>query len=126
MHFTRHDEYFAVTRIAGPRHNLLQLRFGTESRDEPVCECLPPIGTCEHAPLDPQALVEHVQAGVDEANERFGSAHRVTHIRYVENDTGPEEVYALLASSIVERLETDGEYASTWAAPPKPPAAELD
>jgi len=122
MHFTRHEEYFAVSRIAGPRHNMLQLRFGTEPRSQPVCECLPPIGSCEHAPLDQRALIEHVQAGVDEANENFGSAHHVTHIRYVQNDTGPEEIYALLANSIVARIESDGPYATTWATSPKPPA----
>ena len=123
MHFTRHEEFYAVSRIAGPRHNLLQLRFGGEGVLEPVCECLPPIGTCEHEPLDVRALIDHVQAGVDEANERFGSAHRVTHIRFVENDTGPEEIYALLASSIVERIESDGAYETTWASAPKPPAS---
>lgn len=44
MHFVRLGEYLAVSRITGPRHNLLQLRLEVGEQHEPICECLPPQG----------------------------------------------------------------------------------
>lgn len=51
MHFVRLGEYLAASRITGPRHNLLQLRLEVGEQHEPICECLPPQGACNHEPL---------------------------------------------------------------------------
>lgn len=110
MQFIRFDEYLGVSRITGPRHNLLQIRIGTERQVTPVCERLPPIGTCEHEPLIEQELIAQVIDGVSEANRRLGSNYSVTHLRYVANDTKPEAVYALLALKIIERYAGGEEF----------------
>lgn len=54
-------------------------------------------------------MVAAVLEGVAMANKELGTDYAVTHIRYVENDTPPEVVYALLARSIIQRIESQGE-----------------
>jgi len=111
MHFVRIGAYFAASRITGPRHNLLQLRLGGGEQHEPICECLPPQGTCTHEPLVEADIVASVLDGVLEANRCFGTSHVVTHIRYVQNDTKPEVVYGFLALEILEQLQVGGTFA---------------
>lgn len=110
MHFVRHGEYLAASRITGPRHNLLQLRLGVGEQHEPICECLPPQGACNHEPLVEAVIVASVLEGTSEANRRFGTSHVVTHIRYARNDTKPEVVYGLLALKILEQLHVGGTF----------------
>lgn len=110
MHFVRLGEYLAASRITGPRHNLLHLRLGVGEQHEPICECLPPQGTCTHEPLVEADIVASVLEGASEANRRFGTSHVVTHIRYVQNDTKPEVVYSFLALKILEQLQVGGTF----------------
>jgi hypothetical protein len=108
MQFVQVGEFLAAIKTTGPKHNLLQLRLGYAPQEVPVCERLPSVSRCRHAPLDESELIASVLLGVSEANFRFGSHHSVTHIRYVEDDTKPESVYMELASRLIERLETGG------------------
>jgi hypothetical protein len=111
MHFSRIDDFYAVSRtvrITGPRHNLLQLRMEEGGERTPVIECLPPIGSCIHAPLDPEKLAASVVDAINSANHEFGTNYVVTHIRYVANDTPPEAVYGFLAREIVRHLASGG------------------
>lgn len=110
MQFVRIGEYLAVSRITGPRHNRLQVRLSTESQLAPVVECLPPQGGCTHEPMNEAEIVAHVLEGVAEANAKLGCRYSVTHIRYTENDTKPEVVYAYMALTIVEYLASGGEF----------------
>jgi hypothetical protein len=110
MQFIRVGEFLAVSRITGPRHNLLQLRLSNQPQGIPVCECLPPIGQCQHEPLEESELVANVLQGVSDANSRHGTSHSVSHIRYVKNDTKPEVVYAYMALKLIEHLESGGEF----------------
>jgi hypothetical protein len=112
MQFTRVGEYFAVSRITGPSHNLLQVRLAVGPQGAPVCEKLPPVGQCVHEPLNEQALVACVLEGVAEANSKLGTTFSVVAIRYVENDTKPEKAYAYMAYKLVERLAGGQEFAS--------------
>ncbi len=97
--------------ITGPKHNLLQIRLGAGVQDKPACECLPPKGGCCHEPLVEAEVIASVVKGVVEANLRLGTAHTVTHIRYVQNDTKPEIVYGYLALKILEHLKSGGVFA---------------
>ena len=110
MHYTRDGEYLAASHITGPRHNRLQIRLGRGAQQRPVCERLPPIGECRHDPLDETALISNVLEGVAQANQRNNMDYCVTHIRYVENDTGPLVVFAMLALKIVEQLCAGSEF----------------
>jgi hypothetical protein len=110
MQFLRLGEFLAVSRITGPRHNLLQLRVSNQPQGVLVCECLPAVGQCEHEPLSESELVASVLQGVSEANSHHGTRHSVSHIRYVKNDTKPEVVYAYMALKLIEHLESGGEF----------------
>ncbi|MGH9752193.1 MAG: hypothetical protein ACREA2_05360, partial [Blastocatellia bacterium] len=106
MHFSRDDKFFSASRITGPTHNLLQIRLSKGSAPGPTCVRLPPQGSCVHAPLDEAKVVAAVLEGVAIANKDLGADYAVTHVRYVENGTPPEAVYALLARSIIQRIES--------------------
>ncbi len=110
MHFTQLGEFLAASRITGPKHNLLAIRLGG-SGDPLVCDRVPAMGGCKHTPLDEDQLIKNVLDGVAEANQQLGTTYAVSHIRYVENDTPPEVVYAFMAMRIVERLHNGGEFA---------------
>jgi len=110
MQFTRVEDYYAVSRITGPKHNLLLLRLEVGNQNIPECECLPPIGSCTHKPLNETELVAKVVEGVSEANAQFGTQYSATHIRYIQNDTGPEVVYGFLALKIIEHLVMGGQF----------------
>ena len=109
MQFHRIGEYLATSRITGPRHNLLQLRLASGSAAAIECEKLPPVGSCVHEPLDEQALIANVLQGVAEANAELGTVYSVTHIRYVANDTKPENAYAYMAYKLVHWLASEAE-----------------
>ena len=110
MHFVRIGEFLAASRITGPRHNLLQLRLGSGLQADPICERLPARGGCAREPLNESAIVSSVLEGVAEANSRLAFNYAVTHIRYVEDDTKPEALYAYLALKLIEHLHSDGEF----------------
>lgn len=110
MQFVRLGEFFAAARITGPTHNLLQIRLGGPLDGFPICERLAGTGECRHKPLNEDQLVKHVLRGVAEANQHLGSAYVVSHIRYVENDTPPEEAYGFMAMRIVEHYHNGGAF----------------
>jgi len=110
MHFVRLGAYLGVVRITGPSHNLLQIRVGLGTQAKPECERLPAQAAQLKESLDEPEIVANVLEGVAAANKKFGCKHEVTHIRYVEGDTKPESVYAFLATKIIERLESGGEF----------------
>lgn len=116
MQFARIGDFFAVTHITGPKHNLLQVRLARGRQIEaPSCEVLPPVDGCTHPALDQELLVQQVLNGVATANARLGTDYVVTHIRRVQNDTGPEVLYAYLAKELVERVDQGGEFVITSA-----------
>jgi hypothetical protein len=110
MQFIRQGEYLAASMITGPKHNLLQVRVGAGEQGVPICEMLPPVGKCVHKPLDPEEIIARVLEGLVEANARMGTNHSITHIRYVENDTGPEVVYGHMCLKLLEHLEAGGAF----------------
>ena len=110
MHFSRVGKFLGASRITGPHHNMLQLCLSEGSEDKPVLDCLPPIGDCTHATLDPDKLLAAVLEGVATANNELGTTYSATHVRYVANDTPPEIVYGLLALSIIRHLASSGTF----------------
>ena len=110
MHFSRNGEFFSVSRITGPHHNLLQIRLSKGDADATALECLPAIGSCTHPPLDSDKLLVAVLEGIAKANLELGTAYWAAHVRYVGNDTPPESVYGFLALSIVRHLESGGTF----------------
>ena len=118
MQFIRIDEYLAAAMITGPKHNLLQVRISTDVQGIPACEMLPPIGSCTHEPLNPEKITARVLEGLVEANTRMGTAHSITHIRYIENDTGPEVLYGHMCLKILEHLHAGGVFVESTSSQP--------
>lgn len=111
MQFVRIGDYYGASHITGPKHNLLQLRLSTGVGVQvPVLETLPTNTNCSHPLLNDEVVVEKVVEGVAEANLRLGTSFRVTHIRRVANDTGPEVLLAYMAGKIIERIVDGGEF----------------
>lgn len=102
MTFSKTGESFRVSRISGPTHNLLGLRFGSLVQGKLETIEFPPVGGCAHAPLDRDAIVAAVARGIDRVNHEQKSDLRLARIEYVSDDTGPESVYESLAMAIAE------------------------
>ena len=110
MIFSKNGEFLSVSRITGPKHNLLQVKISNGDQQPPECTCLPPQGNCKHDPLDEKGLIAHVIDGIKTVNEELNTNYCVTHIRYVENDTKPEVVYGAMIIHLIRHLETGGEF----------------
>jgi hypothetical protein len=108
MQYVRLGEFFAVSRITGPSHNLLQMRLSNSPQGPIICEQLSATGVCRHGTLNEDAIAMAVLEGVTLANSQLGSSYVVSHIRYVENDTPPETVYGMLAVKILQHVHSGG------------------
>lgn len=106
MQFTSVDGFLCVARTTGPRHNLLQLKLSKVPGPPPNCEELPSVGKCNHGELNPSKITDAVKEGIAAANAKIGTMFHPVHIRYVANDTGPEDVYRILAEALVLKVAT--------------------
>lgn len=108
MKVTKDGNVFKVARITGPKHNFLGL---TLSRAEVLSLTVERLqvddGGVYAGTLDEQQLVEAVQQGVTEANQKFGTHFYITKLQYVMTDTPDSSVYSLLAQKIVEAAWRD-------------------
>jgi hypothetical protein len=95
--FGRLGDLHTIAYITGPRHLWLGLKFSPAPVTEPVVVMRPPIGTCNHGPIDPAELVSAVVAAAAE------HCMHVSHIEYVENDSPAYSLYAHCARHLVER-----------------------
>jgi hypothetical protein len=102
MQFIHDGLFHKVARITGPSHNLLGLEFTLEIPVRPPRIVLRPAAAASS--LNADAVIGEVIAGIDEANQAFGTHLNVTAIQYLTDDTPPEATYRLLAFSLVERL----------------------
>ena len=103
-------EYFT-----GPAHNLLSLRFASgDEQITPVVERLKPV---LNVSLDSERVLNEAQAGVNEANQRFGTSYRIASLQFADDDSPPESIYRLLAFSLIERLATGLTFVEVTAKP---------
>ena len=70
-------------------------------------------GSAGSDPLDEQKVLEAVQRGVTEANQKFGTNFRVAQLQYVPTDTPDLSAYCMLAKKIVEQAWTDASLSIT-------------
>ena len=105
MRFHHSDATHIVTRISGPQHNDLSVTFAAEGQSpDPRIVDLLPLGGCEHRTLDRCKVLAAVLAGVEDGNRESGTSFAVASVRFVANDTDPEEIYRTLAKSLVAEM----------------------
>ena len=107
MRFHRVDEFDVVTRITGPDHHFLGLKFTLNPEaGEPVVEVVAltqderPAATKE----DSRRIVMAVDRGLHEANTRLGTDYHLGGIRYCSSDRFVEGIYAEMAEKLVEHV----------------------
>ena len=76
----------------------------------PAIKVLPPIGNGRYGSPDAESVLKYVLQGVGEANEKLGTNYKVVEIRFVENDSSVEPVYAFISRRLIEHIESGGEF----------------
>jgi len=105
MQFSYTNGVYRVMRITGPTHNLLGLAFLTaQEKGGDVVSVEPLTKANEAARLHAEDVREKVLEGVREANAHLQANYRLSRIQFVLSDSGPVEIYKMLARRIVERL----------------------
>ena len=108
MHFSRDNEWYQISRITGPTHNKLGLKFGEAEGSQPTIEALS-VDDGE-ATIIVDVVQQQVLQGVAEANAEFGTDYHVAAIRYVVNDTPSSSVYRILARYLIRHLTQQGAF----------------
>jgi hypothetical protein len=115
MHFFQNGSFYGVNRITGLQHNMLQLLLVSDLNVTIACERLPPISHGEAKLLDELLVVANVAEGLKMANSSLHTNYAIAQIRYVADDTGPEQVYRYLCQQIVEHLACGGKFVNASA-----------
>jgi hypothetical protein len=116
MSYSKSKNFYLVTHITGPTHNLLIIRL-TRANVEiaPKIQMLPPTSGCRCGPPDEEAVLENVKRGAAEANAQLSTNYQVAEVRFVENDSKNETVYAYMTQKLIERIEAgEGFIESTY------------
>lgn len=107
MRFSKSGDFEIVTRITGPIHHYLGLRFSSEPRHPgPIVEVLSLDRGASDAPAlsDQRRIVDEVVRGVGAANRRLGTHYEVAGIRYCVDDSWRDGDYIALSETLVEHV----------------------
>jgi hypothetical protein len=108
MQVTKVGNVYKIARITGPKHHFLGLALSRAEVPSLTVERLQvDDGDAYAGTLDEQQLIEAVQRGVTEANQKFGTHFYIAKLQYVVTDTPDPSVYSLLAQKIVEAAWRD-------------------
>lgn len=107
MRISDHGDDITATRISGPIHHFLGVRF-TDALSPQGPPRLVDVATtslelCTHgARPAPSTVIEDVIQGIREAKERLGMTQAIAEIRYCSSDPYVPGLYTELARSIAE------------------------
>lgn len=102
MRVSRDGQFYVMTHIPGPSHNMLALRYGTA--DRPRMNAIDP----DRKPsVKPDRVRSEVDSGVAAANLALGSQYRVEEIRYSKDDTPRPGIYAEMARLLTLAMHSD-------------------
>ncbi len=102
MRYTKIGDFYRVSRITGPTHNLLGLSL---SHEKPTAVSVQRLREPESNPLiDERQLKQAVLDGVSQANAALGTNYHIDVIQYVPSDTSDISVYLFLAKSLIEQF----------------------
>ena len=110
MIFSKSKNFYSTVHITGPTHNLLVVKLVKSNAEiQPTIKMLPPAGSCGRGTPDANKVLINVVEGLSAANAEFGTNYRVTEIRFVEDDSPNEAVYAYSIRKLIEHIENGGE-----------------
>lgn len=99
VHVRKDGDFYKASRITGPTHNFLAIKFGDSNIN---IERLEPHNSDSTAvALDPETIKQEVLRGIERANKRLGTAYRAAIVQFVPDDSPPVSIYSLLAEEIV-------------------------
>jgi hypothetical protein len=105
MHFSRAGPWYNVSRITGPRHNFLGIKWSSSSIEQPIeTHALPGKCACCRLELNADEVREQVLRGVAEGNSVHQTGFVVSGIQFFTSDSNIPDVYRFLATAIVKRL----------------------
>jgi hypothetical protein len=108
MNFSRNGDWYQVSRITGPSHNFLGLKFGESSASPPVVE-FSSVGTGAEE-IEADDVQRQVLEGLYEANAQLGTAYHIAAIRFVTTDTPSLSIYRSLTRSLIEWLARENAF----------------
>jgi hypothetical protein len=112
MDFRRSRNFYLVTRITGPTHNLLIVRLeDTDVEVQPTIRLVPAMGNCQCGPPDQAAVLSNVLTGINEANLECGTNYKIAEIHIVENDLKSEIAYRIMMRALIKHIESNEEFA---------------
>ena len=104
MQVSRRGEFYVVSRITGPTHNFLGLRFGG------VGDCILSqkwVQSNFQQCVEPELVRREVLAAVAEANAKWSTNYTVAEVEFVGDDTPIYRAYRMLANLLIERMHSD-------------------
>lgn len=103
MQFIFDGKVYKAIKISGPKHNILGLAFDDKSHaNECKIEALEDTNT--EININSSDVVEQVQAGIDEINQKFGVNYVARQIQFVPADTPSKTIYKELTIEILKRI----------------------
>ena len=108
--YRKQGDLFIVSYVTGPSHVRLGIRFSSEPRSSPTLTRLPPVGECDHGPLEESRIVESVNEGVSRANDKHHTHMRVAEIHYVANDSPRYDLFRHCAFLIADGVQAGAEF----------------
>lgn len=111
MQFTRRGEYEVVTKVSGPLHHVLGLRFVHDQKDPDgslVVQDLASSVSFEQAGTPPKEtiVVAEVGTALDAAKQRLGIQLGISGIQYCSKDPYVTNIYHELAGRLIERVSS--------------------
>lgn len=103
MQYIIDGEFYKISRVTGPKHNMLGVRFSDTDKEMEVVDF-------EQVNFSASEIKSQVQLGLADINRELGTKYKISAIQFVGSDTESDSIYAELVKVIVRRLESGGKF----------------
>jgi hypothetical protein len=105
MQFIDNAPFYKLSRVTGPKHNLLVLKITSGLTGESLTvQRLDDGKHCIDHPISGDDVREQVLRAYKEFEAETGRTHRIEEIQYLASDTPPIETYYLMTKEILRRV----------------------
>ncbi len=103
MQYIIDGEFYKITRVTGPKHNMLGVRFSDTHKEMEVVDL---DFSAKQVNFSASEVKSQVQLGLADVNRELGTKYKISAIQFVGSDTKSDSIYAELVKIIVRRLES--------------------